>query len=257
MKRFLLFSLFLLPVSLQASDCKYVKDIDQSLDLSSSQSLLVKAAAGDLRINGTPGSDKAVIRGRVCASNEEWLADSRVDAHAGAQAEIVVVLPDQDSSWTLTGRNYLYLDLELDVPDHIALDVRDSSGDIGISGVGALAVMDSSGEIVIEDSAGPVSVSDSSGEIELNGIRHDVTIESDSSGDILGRDIEGTVLVVSDSSGDISFRDVGKDFIVERDSSGDIRAERVGGDFQVMRDGSGEIEASDVTGKVEIPDDRS
>lgn len=247
----------LLPFGLQASDCKYSKDIDQVLDLSNSTELKINAVAGDLRIRGVAGSDKAAIKGKVCASEEEWLSDSRVDTREGKSAEIVVTLPDYDGGWSLTGNRYLYLDLELDVPERVFLNVRDSSGDVEITGVGALAIKDSSGDIDIEDSTGPVTVQDSSGDIELNDIKGQVTIESDSSGDIRGSDIEGTVLVMSDSSGDISFKDVGADFIVERDSSGDISANRVGGDFRVERDGSGEIDARNVTGAVDVPKDRS
>ena len=257
MKNYLLLTLILLSVSLQASDCKYSKNIDEMLDLASSEQLAVKAVAGDLRVQGVAGSDQASIKGQVCASKKEWLTDSRVDTSGGKQAEIVAVLPDVETSWSLTGNHYVYLDLELEVPDHIALDVWDSSGDVEISGVGALAIKDSSGDINVEDSAGPVSVSDSSGDIELTDISGDVTIESDSSGDIRGHDIDGSVLVVSDSSGEISFRDVGQNFIVERDSSGDISANGVGGDFRVERDGSGEIDARNVSGTVDIPDDRS
>jgi len=250
-------STLLFPFGLQAYDCKYSKDIDLSLDLTNSTELNIKAVAGDLRIRGVSGSTEARIKGKVCASKEEWLSASSVETAGGQLAEIAVVLPETDGGWSLMGNTYMYLDLELDVPDHVALNVRDSSGDIEITGVGAVAVEDSSGDIDIEDSAGPVTVSDSSGDIELNDIKHQVTIESDSSGDIRGSDIEGSVLVISDSSGDISFRDVGENFIVEKDSSGDISANRVGGDFRVERDGSGEIDARNVEGEVDIPDDRS
>lgn len=257
MKKHFLPLLLLLPFSLYASDCEYSKDIGQTLDVSDSEELSVLAVAGDLRVRGIPGSQSAVIKGRVCSSKEAWLSESRVDATGGKAARIVVELPEHESDWSLTGWNYLYLDLELEVPDHLSLEIKDSSGDIEISGVGAVAIRDSSGDIDIEDSIGPVTVQDSSGDIELNDIKRDVIIESDSSGDIRGSDIQGTVLVVSDSSGDISFRDVGENFIVESDSSGDISANRIGGDFRVERDGSGEIDARNVTGKVEIPEDRS
>ena len=257
MKSYFLPLVLLVPFSLQASDCKYSKDISQTLDLAGSTELAVMAVAGDLRVKGVSGSTQAVIKGKVCASKEEWMEESRVEASGGKRAQIGVVLPGVDSDWSLTGMSYVYLDLELEVPDHIALDVRDSSGDIDIRGVSALTVKDSSGDIDIEDSTGPITVQDSSGDIELNDIKRSVTIESDSSGDIRGSDIEGTVLVVSDSSGDISFKDVGENFIVERDSSGDISATRIGGDFRVERDGSGEIDVRDVKGAVDIPDDRS
>jgi len=257
MKHYLAPLLLILPLSLQAFDCKYSKAIDQSLDLQNSAELAVNAAAGDLRVRGMGNSSTAGIKGKVCSSKEEWLELSSVETSGGERAVISVVLPDRDDGWSLIGREYLYLDLELEVPDHITLDVKDSSGDIDIAGVGELSVKDSSGDITVRDSAGPVSVEDSSGDIELHDIRNQVTIESDSSGDIRGSDIQGTVLVISDSSGDISFRDLAENFIVERDSSGDISANRVGGDFRVDRDSSGEIDARNVEGKVEVPDDGS
>lgn len=256
MKNPLFLSLLLIPVSLQAWECEYSKDISQSLDLSASEKLVVKAAAGNLEVRGVADSDTAQIRGKVCASNEEWLAESTVETSNGTTAEIRVALPDTDSNWSVMGQKYVYLDLELDVPNRLPLEISDSSGDADIFGVGELSIKDSSGDINIEESSGPLTVSDSSGDIEIVDIEHDVTIESDSSGNISGRDIGGTVRVVSDSSGDIRFRNVDEDFIVERDSSGDISANQIRGDFKVMRDGSGNIDARNVDGVVETPDDR-
>jgi DUF4097 and DUF4098 domain-containing protein YvlB len=257
MKNTLLPLILMLPFSLQADYCSFSKDIDQTLDLTGSDEVAVLAAAGDLRIRGVSGTDEARITGKICSSEEDWLANSEVIANGGNRAEIIVELDDDHSSWSVMDRSYLYLDLEIEVPDHVALDIKDSSGDINISGVGAVSVQDSSGDIEIADSMGPIVLDDSSGDIELNNITGDVTIESDSSGDISGTDIQGAALVVSDSSGDITFRDVGASFIVERDSSGDISANRVGGDFRVERDGSGEIDYRNIEGSVDIPDDKS
>ena len=239
-----------------AWDCSHEKVIDETLDLSDASELAVQAAAGELKINGRENGDEARIRGRVCASEEEWLEQAGIVTEAGERAAIRVYLPDVGNSWSWTGSRYVYLDLELEVPASLPLDVRDSSGDMRIEGVGALSVRDSSGEIEITDSTGPVTLEDSSGDVELRDIGGDVTVESDSSGELRGYDIEGTVLVRRDSSGDIHFRDVGEHFIVERDSSGDISADRVGGDFRVLRDGSGDIDADNVTGEVDIPPDK-
>ena len=255
MKKFLLLSACLVSFGLQASDCKYEKSIDQTLDLADSEELTVKAAAGELRISGVVGSEVAVIKGRVCVSEKEWLAESGVETSGGRQAEITVELPDTDDGGSWTGNNYAHLDLELEVPEGVRLNVKDSSGEIRMEGVTVASVQDSSGDLEITDSTGPVSIKDSSGLIDLTDINGNVTIESDSSGDIFGKDIEGTVLVQNDSSGDIRFKNVSGDFVVERDSSGDISADRVGGNFEVQRDGSGEIHASNVTGEVSTPSD--
>ena len=242
---------------LQAWNCEHERRIETSLDLAGSESLMVRAAAGDLEIIGSSEGTVAEIEGRVCASKEEWAEQAAVDTRDGKKAEIVVELPDTEGNWSLLGGSYAYMDLRLTVPDNLPLEVRDSSGDIEIEGVGELSVKDSSGDIEIEDSRGPIFVEDSSGDIEFTDIGGDVTVESDSSGDIDGRDIQGSVLVRHDSSGDIDFRDVSRDFTVERDSSGEISANRIGGDFVVERDGSGDINALNVKGEVSIPDDSS
>jgi hypothetical protein len=250
-KPLLLCGLMLAP-AVQAWDCEYEKQIDQTLDLSDAQTLTILARAGDLEVHGKPGTDSATIRGTLCVSEEEWLEQSGVEARSGADAEIEVYLP-KTSGWSWSGNRYAYLDLNVQVPDGIEVKVKDSSGDIEIEGLADVSVKDSSGDIELEDISGTVTLEDSSGDIELGDISGDVIVESDSSGDIDGDGIEGNVLVIKDSSGDIRFRNVGKNFTVERDSSGDIVADTIGGDFEVQRDGSGEIRSSNVSGTVKIP----
>jgi len=253
MKKIMLLGACLISTSLQAWNCSYEKNIDQTLELVNSEKLSILAGAGDLEVIGVKDSTVASIKGRVCTSKEEWLDQSSVETQGGSHAEIIVQLPDTDGGWSLTGQRYAYLDLVLEVPDGIPLFIKDSSGDVEIDGVGELDIKDSSGDLEIEDITHSVTLSDSSGDIVLRGIGGNVTVESDSSGDIRGTDIEGSVLVIRDSSGDIRFKDVGEDFIVESDSSGDITANMIGGDFQVLSDGSGEITSNKVSGEVIIP----
>ena len=233
--------------------CKFGKNIDLSLDLSNSNRLSIYAFAGDLDVVGVSGSDQAVISGKVCASKEAWLEESRVNTSGGNHAVIEVELPDGDKGWSWTGNNYVWMDLRVEVPEDLALEVKDSSGDMFLKNIAAVEVQDSSGDIEIEAARGPVSISDSSGDIDVDVAGGDLTIESDSSGDINANDIRGSVLVVKDSSGDIDLSDISDNVVVERDSSGDIEARHVGGDFRVLKDGSGTISSTDVGGEVQIP----
>jgi len=233
--------------------CKYEKKIDLTLDLSASDVLVISAAAGDLEVTGISGSDQAVIKGKACASKEEWLDESKVNTNDGRRAEISVELPDTDGSWFSLGNNYAWIDLDIEVPENLALEVNDSSGDMFLRNTAAVQLKDSSGDIEIEDARGSVSIRDSSGDIEIDRTMGDLTIESDSSGDIYASDIDGTVLVEQDSSGDIHISHVSKDVVVERDSSGDITATDVGGDFRVLKDSSGGIRSNDVMGEVQLP----
>jgi len=224
------------------------------MDLSSSHTLSINASAGDLDVKGVSGSDKAVITAKVCASREAWLEESIVNTSAGRNASIEVELPDSDWGWSFTGKNYVWMDLRVEVPDDLALEVKDSSGDMFLRNIAAVEVTDSSGDIEIEAAGGPITISDSSGDIDVDEAEGDLTIESDSSGDINANDIRGSVLVVNDSSGDIDVSYISDNVVVERDSSGDIKATHVGGDFRVLKDGSGGISSDDVSGDVQIPE---
>lgn len=238
-----------------AWSCKHEKEIDVALDLGGSDQVAIIAGAGDLEIIGRGGTDEARVHGRVCASEAEWLDETNIITEGGSNAEIAVSMPDTDSGWSLTGNRYVYVDLSIEVPDNIALDVRDSSGDMKIESTASVTVRDSSGDIDITDVKGDVVLNDSSGDIDLLDITGNVQVRQDSSGDIYGRNILGAVLVERDSSGDIRFQDVRDDFIVERDSSGDIVARSVGGDFRVLSDGSGDIRPSGIGGEIDIPDE--
>ena len=233
--------------------CKFEKDIDMTLDLSASKVLAISAAAGELEVTGVSGSDKAVITGKACASKEAWLEESKVSTKTGSHAEITVDLPSADGGWSFTGNSYVWLDLKVEVPQDLALDIKDSSGEISLRNIGAVQLQDSSGEIEIENARGAVSIRDSSGDIDIEGVTGNLTIESDSSGGIYASEIEGSVLVKQDSSGDIRISHVSNDVVVERDSSGDISASDVGGDFRVLKDGSGSIRSSNVKGEVDLP----
>lgn len=238
-----------------ADSCKFEKEIDLTLDLTDSDSLIILAAAGDLDISGVPGSNQAVIHARVCASKEQWLAESEVEIINGTQAQISVILPDTGSGWSLLANRYAWLDLHITLPQDIALDVKDSSGDIDIKNIAAIELRDSSGDIRIAHVSGAVSLQDSSGDIDVSHVGGDFTIESDSSGDIYGHDIKGSVLVKKDSSGDIRMQRIAQNVIIEKDSSGDISASDIGGDFRVLKDGSGGIYAKNVQGEVQKPEE--
>ncbi len=234
--------------------CKYEKEFDLTLDLSSSEVLAINAAAGDLEVRGVAGTDKAVIHGKLCVSKKNWLDEAEIQTVSGARAEINVKLPDTSGGWSFLGNNYALLDLEIELPQDLALEVKDSSGDAVFKNIGAINLQDSSGDIEIENATGPVSVKDSSGDINITNISNSVTV-LDSSGDINVDHVAGNFTVIADSSGDINATDIDGTVLVKKDSSGDITVKRIGGDFRVLADGSGSIRAHDVQGKIQTPND--
>jgi len=215
----------------------------------------IRARAGELRVTGVDGLAEARVKGQARASEKEDLEDIKLRAERrGDVVEIEVDIPDVHGvSW---GDRYRGLDLEIEVPRSVALDVDDSSGDAEFRHVGALDLDDSSGEIVIRDASGNVRVEDSSGGIDIEGVRGDVELR-DSSGEIEVRDVTGRVTVDDDGSGSIFASKVGGTVHVREDGSGDIEVADVGGDFVVDHDGSGDIRHRDVKGEVRVPESRA
>jgi len=73
--------------------CKFEKNIDLTLDLADSQTLSIYAAAGELDVSGVSGSDQAVIKGKVCASKEEWLEDSNITRMVASKRPLKSIYP--------------------------------------------------------------------------------------------------------------------------------------------------------------------
>lgn len=261
--------------SAYADDCAFNARRDLDLPAAGLSRLSLQTQAGDLRIVGVAGLATVELRGRACAASAEQLEKLQLQHRgSGDRLEVSTTAPDE-SEVKLFGTNYAYIDLEVRMPQTLALELSDSSGNIRITDAGAIELTDSSGDIVIRDPRGDLRIRDTSGDIEIDeaqgnvvvtsdssgdigieGARLDVTVESDSSGDIGIGKVSGSVRVGRDSSGDIRMRSIGGDAEVGIDSSGSIHADGVKGNFTVGSKSGGRsgIEYSDIGGKVSLPD---
>ncbi len=236
---------------LAQSRCRYEAEISVSEAAGAGDHLWVDAGSGSLEVIGVSGLTEARAVARACASHEEFLEELRVTAQKdGDRVVIDTFYPDWNDGWGW-GNRYARLDLRIEVPEGMAAEIRDSSGEIRVELLGDLDIRDSSGEIEGGNLLGRVNIDDSSGEIILWDISGDVEID-DSSGEIQLEGVGGGV-VLSDGSGEIDIRDVVETVRIIRDSSGSIDVEQVGGDFIVERDGSGSIHYRDIQGRVDVP----
>lgn len=258
-----------------AEDCVFSAKRDLDLPAAGLNRLTLQTQAGDLRIVGVAGLATVELRGKACASSAEQLDKLQLQHRgSGDRLDVNTTAPEEKET-KLFGSNYAYIDLEVRLPQALALELSDSSGDIEITDAGAISLSDSSGDIAIRDPRGDVSIrdtsgdieideaqgnvvvaNDSSGDIEIEGARRDVTVEGDSSGDIEIKKVSGNARVGRDSSGDIRFRGIVGDAEVGIDSSGSVYADGVKGNFKVGSKSGGRsgIEYSDIGGKVTLPD---
>jgi hypothetical protein len=223
-----------LPNAARAQD--YDEPRNATVNAAGATALKIDARAGQLRVTGRADITEVRVRGTARASSRGLLADIKLEAvRNGNEVTVRAVMPDfrdtRDRGWN----EQAVLDLVIEAPATLALDIDDSSGDMTVEGVaGKMRIQDSSGNIRIRDAGSDVWIDDSSGGIDIRGVKGSVDVDEDSSGEIEVYDVTGSVHV-------------------GRDSSGSINVSRVGGDFVVERDGSGSIDYDGVKGKVDVP----
>ena len=221
-----------LPVIARAQN--YDEPRNATVPASGATVVKIDARAGLLRVTGRADLTEVRVRGTARASSKSLLADIKLETNRqGDAVNVRAVMPEMDDccGWN---REAL-LDLVIEVPARLAVEIDDTSGDLTVDSVAAkIRIEDRSGEIRVRDAGGDLWIRDSSGGIDIRGVKGSVDIDEDSSGEIEISDVTGSVHV-------------------GRDSSGGIDVARVGGDFVVERDGSGSIDYEDVKGKIDIP----
>jgi hypothetical protein len=253
-----------------ADDCRRSAERSAVADAAGITKVVIGAGAGDLKVRGAPTTSRIQANGHACASNDDLLEKIQIESRReGDTLYLKTLMPDLEGGFLFNA--YATLDLSLQVPDTVAIELEDSSGDLELSRVKSAVVADSSGDIDIKDIAGDLDVSDSSGDIEIERVAGNLRVK-DSSGDMELQEIQGQIEIPVDSSGDINIvqagsvhiqqdtsgsiviRRVNRDVRIDSDSSGDIDVAEVGGNFSVGADGSGSIRQVKVLGRVELPE---
>jgi DUF4097 and DUF4098 domain-containing protein YvlB len=255
-----------------ASDdgCKFRAERKAGIDAAGVTKIVLRTGAGDLNVNGRTNATGIEAHGTACAATQALVDQVQLTVRReGNVVYLETQMPqEQGLSW---GKNsYANIDLNVALPDLIAVDAVDSSGDATFEDLKSLTLQDSSGDLDLTRIAGSVDVGDSSGDLEIHGagsvrvrdssgdvgigdVKGDVDVLADSSGDIEIRQVEGSVQIEQDSSGGIRVEDVRGNVTVDSDSSGDIHAGRVRGDFTVKEDSSGSIGHEAIGGKISVP----
>ena len=230
-------------------DCRFAADRKATIDSAGVERVEVYARAGDLAVRPGAGA-KVVASGQACASHERYLEQTQVRMRReGEVLQVVVQVPEDMKG---IGIFYATLDLTVEVPADLPVQVTDSSGDVTIDGARVVRVTDSSGDVEARRLPADIEIDDSSGDIRVVESAGRVKVV-DSSGDIVVRGAR-EVLVQSDSSGDIVLEKIAGSVRIESDSSGDLTIAGVGGSVEVLSDSTGAVRVSAVKGTVKLPD---
>ncbi len=263
------------PACASDDSCEFRAERKAGIDAAGVTKIVLRTGAGDLNVNGRANTTRIEAHGMACAAKQELL--DKVQLTVRREGDVVYLetqMPQELGGWSWGKNDYANIDLNVALPNLIAVDAIDSSGDATFEDLKSLALQDSSGDLDLARIAGMVDVGDSSGDLEIDnagsvrvrdssgdvGIGHvkgDVEVKADSSGDIEVRQVEGSVKIEQDSSGGIRVEDVRGSVTVDSDSSGDIYAGRVRGDFTVKEDSSGNIGHESIGGKISVPRDHA
>src|SRR5262245_8353152 len=178
--------LALIPILSFQEECRYSAPREATVDVASAAQVIIDAGAGSLRVIGRPNLQQVRVRGTACASDREVREEIHRTARRSGGAVHVKSL---DEDLELRNREYARLNIVVEVPEAIAAEINDGSGEIELSSLGDVVIEDGSGGIEGRNIAGRLEIHDGSGEIHLTGVGGDVIIE-DGSGEIELSDVQ-------------------------------------------------------------------
>lgn len=265
--RVVLVALTYLTTSLAAAQCAHAATHDLTTELEGITTVRVESRAGDVAVVGHADTTTVRAVGSACASSRAYLEDIQLEVvRTESTLTLRAVTPN-----VMGFMVYARMDLVVDLPEGVALEIEDGSGDVDVRGVASLWLEDASGDVhasevgkvtVLEDGSGLLSfvdvagdldiLTDYSGEIVIERVGGSARIGRDGSGDIDVRSVEGDVRIDEDASGNVAIQDVGNDVYIGNDGTGDIRIRNVGGSVTIDRDASGDIDIVGVGGDVAV-----
>ncbi len=230
MRGLLVMTLFAVSLSHAAwRDFKDVRELD--VDASGVTGLQIDAGAGTLEVKGIPDADRIFVTATIEIENtKDEAAYELMDRHLVLSLAIKDDQAHLDAGFehgTWSNKHNARVNLEVRVPESLALVIEDGSGSIRIADmISPVKVDDSSGSIDVFGS-GDLDIEDGSGSIDVEGVAGDLRID-DGSGSTNVRDVTGSVYI-DDGSGSIRVRHVERDLIVTNAGSGSLSYANVGG----------------------------
>lgn len=213
-----------------AADYEEVRDL--SLNADGIGALEIAAGAGSLLVTGVAESSTIVVEAIIRIPGEDAEGAREI-----IESNLVLSLERDDDRAVLEARfengswfsgDSGSIELEVTVPEAMALDIEDGSGSIAIRDITAdIGIEDGSGSIDLRQVGGQVTIDDGSGSISAQQVGGDITI-TDGSGSLEVAQVAGSV-VIDDGSGSITVSGVARDLQILESGSGSLSITGVNG----------------------------
>ncbi|MFC5579577.1 DUF4097 family beta strand repeat-containing protein [Rhodanobacter terrae] len=255
MRRLFTAALLLAPIAaFAATPCKYEAPRNLQLDLAGVRAVQIEVHNQDLHLTGSDSARGLTLTGRACASDKAALERLQVTQRRQGDQLLLDIGGDNHFSISLFGNSYANLEVTVQLPANLPVNVSVGSGDADVSGLQQLQSNVGSGDLHVRQVSGKFSTSVGSGDVNATDVGS-LELGSVGSGDFKADGIKGDARVGSIGSGDVGLRQVGGGVHAETLGSGDLTVSNVGGDFSLGAKGSGDVNHSGVKGKVSMPHD--
>src|SRR6267142_467162 len=228
------------------------RDFQKTLSLPSGQSFRIENKFGEVRIHGESSREvkiSATIRTQADSREQaQSFADKvQIEVQQTAQGiEVRTQYPEDTRNWFGRKNASYSVDYDIAVPSDAPLLVKNSFGNVNVSGVRSKSEFDNShGSLNVRDT-GSARLTNSFGSIELNGASGDVSV-TDNNGSVQVLQVKGS-LEVRNRFGSMEARNIHGDLMVH-DNNGNIDVSNVGGAADIT-DSFGNVAFSQVKGRV-------
>ena len=211
MRSFIVMAMFAASLGHAAmNDYTEVRNLE--LDADEIEELSIDAGAGSMDITGIAGAKKITVKAIIEVPDVDDDKALRI-----IEREMKLSLDRSGSDALLNasferrfmgfGSHSARINIEISVPQGIAVIIDDGSGSIDVKNVAHVKIDDGSGSIDVERASGDVSIIDGSGSITVRDVQGSVTID-DGSGGIEVSDGEKDLIIIDDGSGGFTFSDI-------------------------------------------------
>jgi DUF4097 and DUF4098 domain-containing protein YvlB len=239
--------LILAASSAGASECAFQEPRNLDIEAGGVRTLEAKLGSTDLRVVGDPGVKRIEVRGRACASAQNRLGEVSLEQRRDGDTVMLAPHSADHMTFSASGSDYAYLDVEVRIPQAIAVRIRSTSGDFEARHLSALDFSAHSGDLIADHVDGELRVEVHSGDVKAHEIGRLEVVRS-GSGDIVAAQVRDDVHVGHVGSGDLNLTEIGKGVHVESIGSGDVTVQRAGGTVQIDSIGSGDVNGNDIDG---------
>ena len=224
MRSFIVMAMFVASLTHAAMN-DYTETRHLELDAGDIEVLSIDAGAGSMDVHGVAGAREISVTATIEIPDADADAalkviERRMKLSLAQDGNVARLNAWFEHGFMGFGSDSGRIDIEINVPQGMAVIIDDGSGSIDVADLEAdISIDDGSGSIDVSNVA-HVKIDDGSGSIDVSRANGDVSI-IDGSGSINVRDVKGSVSI-DDGSGSINVGDVEEDLIIIDDGSGSL-----------------------------------